>query len=125
LESAPIIPIGHSAHASYPWNFAARLPQRTLAILSVKGDAPQTPLAGFGKPNLSWGDRTIDGVPGLMVMGEYEWVEARLAPAMVYRIAHPKAPIAMLAEPGEGHFFASDDLIHFLTMFIRKCAEQR
>ena len=30
-----------------------------------------------------------------------------------------------MAEPGEGHFFASDDLIHFLTMFIRKCAEQR
>jgi hypothetical protein len=125
LEFAPIAPIGHSAAASYPWNFAAWAPQRTLAALSIHGDAPETPLAGFGRPNANWGDRNIDGVPGLMVMGEYEWIEARLAPAMVYRAAHPKAVIAMLAEPGQGHFAACDDLVRFLTMFLRKCVEQR
>lgn len=125
LEFAPIVPIGHSAAASYPWNFAAWSPQRTLAVLSVHGDAPETPLAGFGKPNASWGDRNVDGVPGLMVMGEYEWVDARLAPATVYHIAHPKAPIAVLAEPGQGHFAACDDLVHFLAMFLRKCVGQR
>src|SRR5258707_14546215 len=46
LEFAPIAPIGHSACASYPWNFAAWSPQRTLCALSIHGDAPETPLAG-------------------------------------------------------------------------------
>ncbi|HSV15770.1 MAG TPA: hypothetical protein VLI90_16025 [Tepidisphaeraceae bacterium] len=125
LAFAPIAPIGHSAAASYPWNFAAWAPQRTLCALSIHGDAPQTPLAGFGRPNASWGDRNIDGVPGLMVMAEYEWIDARLAPATVYHVAHPKAPIAMLAEPGDGHFDACDDLVRYLVMFLSKCVEQR
>lgn len=125
LEFAPIAPIGHSACASYPWNFAAWAPQRTLAILSIHGDAPETPLAGFGHQSVHWPDDVLDGVPGLMVMAEYEWLDARWAPATVYRIAFPKTPIAMLAEPGEGHFAACDDLVRFCAMFIRKAVEQR
>jgi hypothetical protein len=125
LAYAPIVPMGHSACASYPWNFAAWAPRRTLGVLSIHGDAPETPLAGFGRQEVHWPDGAIDGVPGVMVMGEYEWLEARLAPAIVYRSENPKAPIAMLAEPGEGHFAASDDLVHFCAMFIRKCVEHR
>ena len=125
LEFAPIIPIGHSALASFPWNFAAWNPERTLAILSVHGDAPQTSLTGNGRPNLDWGGRNIDGIPALMVMGEYEWMEARLAPAIKFRAGHPATPIALLAEPGRGHFDYSDPLVNFLAMFIRKAAEQR
>lgn len=125
LKFAPIVPIGHSAMASYPWNFAAWNPSRTLAILSVHGDAPQTPLTGNGKPNLDWGGRDIDGIPALMVMGEYEWWEDRLKPALRFRSAHPLSPIAMLAEPGRGHFDYSDDLVKFLALFIRKASEER
>lgn len=125
LQFAPIIPLGHSAMASYPWDFAAWNPSRTLAILSVHGDAPQTKLTGNGRPNLDWGDRNIDGIPGLMVMAEYEWWDDRLIPAMKFRAAHPAAPIALLAEPGRGHFDYSDDLVKFLALFIRKAAEQR
>jgi hypothetical protein len=40
LSTAPIVPIGHSASASYPWNFAAWFPDRTLAVLSVSGQWP-------------------------------------------------------------------------------------
>lgn len=125
LEFAPIIPMGHSACASYPWNFAAWNPQRTLAVLSVHGDAPQTNLPGSGHPNPDWGNRSIDGIPGLMVMGEYEWWDARLAPALEFRNRHPNVPLAMLAEPGSGHFNYMDRLVDFLAMFIRKAAEQR
>jgi len=125
LNSAPIVPIGHSAMASYPWNFAAWNPQRTLAILSVHGDAPQTKLVGNGKPNADWGDRNIDGIPALMVMAEYEWWEDRLASMMPFRVKFPAAPIALLAEPGRGHFDYSDDLVKFLALFIRKAAEAR
>jgi len=78
LRFAPVVPLGHSACATYPWNFAAWNPGRTLAVLSVHGDAPQTNRTGYGRPNVDWGERNIDGVPGLMVMGEYEWGEERL-----------------------------------------------
>lgn len=125
LAYAPAVPMGHSACASFPWNFAAWNPARTLAILSVKGDAPQTDLTGSGRPNPDWGDRSIDGVPGLMVMSESEWWDARLAPALAFRAAHPAAPIATLADTGRGHFDASDGLVEFLALFIRKAAETR
>lgn len=125
LASAPVVPIGHSACASYPWNFAAWNPGRTLAILSVKGDAPQTDLTGSGKPNPEWGDRRIDGIPGLMVMSEYEWWDARLVPALQFRANHPKVPIALLADVGHGHFDALDPLVEFLADFIRHAAAAR
>ena len=125
LALAPVVPLGHSAYASYPWNFAAWNPARTLAILSVHGDAPQTSLVGNGRPNVDWGGRGIDGIPGLMVMAEYEWWEDRLTPAAAFRAAHPAAPVALLAEPGRGHFDYSDKLVDFLALFIRKAAELR
>jgi hypothetical protein len=125
LSKAPIIPLGHSACASYPWNFAAWNPGRTLAILSVHGDSPQTNLPGSGKPNPDWGARNIDGIPALLVMGEYEWTDGRLTPALAYMAKHPKAAIAMLAEPASGHFNYSDDLVKFLAMFVKKAAEER
>jgi hypothetical protein len=111
--------------ASFPWNFAAWNPERTLAILSVHGDAPQTTLVGNGRPNVDWGSRSIDGIPGLMVMAEYEWWEDRLTPAMAFRAKHPNAPVALLGDEGHGHFDYSGQLVRFLAMFIRKAAEQR
>ncbi|HEU5395542.1 MAG TPA: hypothetical protein VFV81_00145 [Verrucomicrobiae bacterium] len=130
LKFAPVAPLGHSACASYPWNFAAWNPGRTLAVLSVHGDAPLTKFPGSGRPNPDWGDRSIDGVPGLMVMAEYEWGDSehgvdRLTPALEYKNRHPQTPLAMLAEPGEGHFNYSDKLVRFLATFIRKAAEER
>jgi hypothetical protein len=125
LAFAPVVPIGHSAAASYPWNFAAWNPGRTLALLSIHGDAPLTPLTGSGQPNPDWGTRTLDGVPGLMVMGEYEWWMNRLAPALQYRQLHPAAPVSFLADAGHGHFDYSDALVDYLALFIRKAAAAR
>jgi hypothetical protein len=125
LASAPVVPIGHSAAASYPWNFAAWNPNRTLAVISLKGDAPLTNLTGSGRPNPDWGMRNIDGIPGLMVMGEYEWWVDRLTPAAEFRAKHPATPLAMLADVGRGHFDISDDLVSYLGMFIRKAVERR
>ena len=125
IASAPVVPLGHSANATWVWNFAAWNPGRTLAILSVHGDAPQTTLTGYGRANVDWGDRNINGVPGLMVMGEYEWWEDRLAPALQFRKRHPDAPLAFLCDAGQGHFNACDELVNFLAMFIRKAAATR
>jgi hypothetical protein len=125
LEFAPVVPMGHSAAASYPWNFAASDPGRTLAILSVHGDAPLTTHTGSGQPNPDWGNRTIDGVPALMVMGEYEWGDIRLTPALKYRSEHPAAPISLLGDAGHGHFDFSDALVNYLGLFLTKAAKAR
>ena len=43
LKFTPIIPIGHSAMATYPWNFAAWHPERTLAGILPWGCAAYEP----------------------------------------------------------------------------------
>ena len=125
LEFAPVIPIGHSAMATYPWNFAAWNPERTLAVLSIHGDSPRTHLTGYGRANLDWGTRTIEGIPSLMVMGEDEWWEDRLITSFDYRREYPNASLSFLADAGHGHFDISDELIDYLSLFLKKTVEYR
>lgn len=125
LEFAPVIPIGHSAMATYPWNFAAWNPERTLAVLSIHGDSPRTHLTGYGRANLDWGTRTTEGIPSLMVMGEDEWWEDRLITSFDYRREYPNAPLSFLADAGHGHFDISDELIDYLSLFLKKTVEYR
>lgn len=125
LATAPIIPMGHSAMASYPWNFGAWNPNRTLAIVSIHGDTPQTNLTGSGRPNPNWENRTIEGIPSLFVMGEYEWWEARLKPGFDYVVKYPKTPISFFADAGHGHFDYSDAMVDYVAMFIKKAAKYR
>lgn len=125
LVYAPIIPIGHSAIASFPWNFAAFNPERTLALVSVHGDAPQSNLTGSGKPNPDWGNRNIDGIPSLFIMGEYEWWEKRIEPAYTYIQKHPESVITLFADAGHGHFDYSDAMVKYVANYIRGAAKRR
>jgi len=125
LKFAPVIPVGHSAMASYPWNFGALKPERTLAMISIHGDSPLTNMTGSGKPNPDWGNKNIDGIPGLIVIGEYEWLEGRIQPGIAFKKKYPKSTVALLADAGRGHFDYSDELVDFLGMFIKKAAKER
>jgi len=125
LKFAPIIPIGHSAMATFPWNFAAQNPDRTLAVLSIHGDAPSTNLTGYGRKNLEWYNLKIDGIPGLMVEGEYEWWEARVQPALDYKKQNPNACVSFLCDAGRGHFDYSEQLVDYLALFIQKAVKYR
>jgi hypothetical protein len=121
LEFAPVVPIGHSMAASFPWNFAAWNPVRTLAAISVSGqwpywESPEQP---------AWGSRTIDGVPGLISMGEYEEAESRSLVGLKQRQQHPGIPLSMLAEPAGGHFDVSDEKVAFLALYLKKAVEYR
>ena len=126
IAKAPIIPFGHSAQATFPWNFAAWNPNRTLCIISFHGDAPRTNLCGYGRDNVEWGrHRNIDGIPGLMVEGEYEWWEARVNPALAFRMMYPESCISFLCDTGRGHFDCGDRTALYLAKFIQKALEQR
>lgn len=82
LEYCPVIPFGHSAQATFPWNFAAWNNDRTLCIISFHGDAPRTNLCGYGTANAEWGrTRNIDGIPGLMTFWYFDKEMAELAEA--------------------------------------------
>lgn len=126
IMKAPVIPLGHSAQATFPWNFAAWNPDRTLCIISFHGDAPRTNLCGYGNANIEWGRvRNIDGIPGLMVEGEYEWWEARVRPALAFRMMYPESCISFLADTGRGHFDCSERTAEYLALFIKKAFQQR
>ncbi|HEY3331780.1 MAG TPA: hypothetical protein VGK19_17245 [Capsulimonadaceae bacterium] len=125
LATAPVVPLGHSAAASYPWNFAAWSPTRTLAVISLHGDTPRSNMTGSGRPNPDWGSNNIDGVPGLFVMGQYEWIDKRTQPGLDYVAQHPGTPLAMLPDIGHGHFDTSDEQVTFLALFLRKAVQFR
>ena len=126
LKVAPIAPLGHSAMATFPWNFAAWNPDRTLAVISYHGDAPRTNLTGYGGANLEWGrTRHIDGIPGLMVEGEYEWWEARVNPALAFRMMYPGNCISFLCDAGRGHFDVADRTAEYIGLFLKKAVEYR
>lgn len=121
INTAPIIPFGHSAQATFPWNFAAWNPQRTLCIISYHGDAPRTNLCGYGRANIEWGrTRNIDSIPGLMIEGEYEWWEARVRPALAFRMMYPDSRISFLCDAGRGHFDLCEDTQLYIARFIEK-----
>lgn len=121
IAVAPIIPFGHSAQATFPWNFAAWNPDRTLCIISYHGDAPRTNLCGYGRENIEWGrTRNIDSIPGLMIEGEYEWWEARVRPALAFRMMYPESRISFLCDAGKGHFDLSEETQDYIAKFIEK-----
>lgn len=121
IEDAMIIPFGHSAQATFPWNFAAWNPDRTLCIISFHGDAPRTNLCGYGRANLEWGrTRNIDFIPGLMIMGEFEWWDARLRPALAFKMMYPDSRISFLCDAGKGHFDLCEDTQAYIARFIEK-----
>ena len=124
IATAPVIPFGHSAQATFPWNFAAWNPERTLCIISYHGDAPRTNLCGYGGANVEWGrTRNIDRIPGLMVMGEYEWLEARLLPALAFQIMYPDSRISFLCDAGKGHFDLCPETQDYIARFVSKALE--
>lgn len=121
LTTSPIIPFGHSAQATFPWNFAAWNPDRTLCIISYHGDAPRTNLCGYGRANVEWGrTRNIDFIPGLMIEGEYEWWEARVRPALAFRMMYPDSRISFLCDAGKGHFDLCEETQDYMVRFIAK-----
>ncbi|MBN8456746.1 MAG: hypothetical protein J0M04_02805 [Verrucomicrobia bacterium] len=121
LPLVPVVPLGHSAAASSPWNWAAWAPERILAAISVSGQWPY--YKDVNTPD--WGDRHVDGIPGLVTMGEFESAFSRAGEGLKQRADHPLTALSMLAEPGGGHFAATDGKISFISLYLRVAAKHR
>jgi len=124
LKYTPVIGIGHSAAASWPYYFAAWNPGRTLACISVSGQWPYFRHPSFA-PDIWSKDQNIDFIPSLETMGEYEAADTWSAEGLKERKDHPFIPLSMLACPAEGHFAASQKKIDYIALYIRKVAQYR
>ena len=69
--------------------------------------------------------RNIDGIPGLMIEGEYEWWEARVNPALAFRMMYPESCISFLCDAGRGHFDVADETAAYIALFLEKAINQR
>jgi len=131
LEFVPWVPMGHSATASWGWDIAAWKPERTLAVLSISGQWPyykdSATMGNNGSPD--WGQRTVDGVPGLTTKGEYE-IQGN-TDGWYYHLrgdqfkVHPKTVFTQVVEPGGGHFDATSEKIALISLYLRKAAQYR
>jgi hypothetical protein len=121
LAECPVVPIGHSGMASYPYHFAAWNPARTLVAVSIKGTWPDFRY----KESPEWKDSDLDGVPLLYINGEYEDANGRAAKAAAFRARQPKSPLTMLADGGGGHFDIHDRVIQYLALYLKKVALYR
>jgi len=124
LAAAPVIGIGHSAAASWPYYLAAWAPGRTLACISVSGQWPYFRDKRFAYDIWSK-DQNIDLVPSLETMGEYEAADTWSAEGLKERQAHPAMPLSMLACPAESHFAATQKKIDYLAFWIAKALYYR
>lgn len=115
MIAAPLVPMGHSAMAEFPYLMAARMPHRVLAGISLKGAWPekQSWVPEFGKC----------GVPMLWVSGEYEWADERAGKAQAFRKQYPQSPFSMVAHAGGGHFDHEESLTIFMADYIAKAAQ--
>ena len=120
LVQAPVIALGHSAMADFPYLYAAHNPSRTLAAVSLKGSWPD-----LKKPCFSGIGDKLKGVPLLLVSGEYEWADERAGKSLAFRRAYPGVPFSMLADAGGGHFDTHDALAAFLAVYLRSASKAR
>lgn len=124
LRYAPIVGIGHSAAASWPYYFGAWNPARTLACISVSGQWPYVRGANFA-PDIWTVEQSLDFIPCLETMGEYESAATWSKEGLKERQDHPFLPLSMLAVPGEGHFASSDRKSAFIAFYIKKAVQYR
>lgn len=124
LKYAPVVTLGHSAAASWPYYFAVWNPGRTIAALSVSGQWPYFRSPVFA-PDIWSKNQSMDSIPCLETMGEYENGENWANEGLKERQEHPLMPLSMLACPAEGHFATTDKKAAYLALYIRKAAQYR
>ena len=60
-----------------------------------------------------------------MIEGEYEWWEARVNPALAFRMMYPESCISFLCDTGRGHFDVAGQTADYIALFLRKALEYR
>ncbi|MBB5440258.1 hypothetical protein HDC92_003958 [Pedobacter sp. AK017] len=126
LNFVPMVPMGHSASANFPYSFSAWFPERTLCGISVSGMYPYDFENIFGLD--TWEGRTVDNIPSLMTVGEYEGASspnANFNKIFNRMEAHPHTAVTVLPCAGEYHFATSQKKTDFIAYYIKTAAHYR
>lgn len=123
INLTPVVYMGHSAAASAPYYFAAWNPGRTLACVSVSGQWPY--VRNVFSPDIWTKDQTVDFVPCLETMGEYEAAASWSGEGLKEKVDHPLIPLSMLACPGEFHFATTETKALYIALYLKKAAQYR
>ena len=114
-EEAKLVPLGHSAWADWPYLCAAAMPERVKCAVSLKGSWPHF------KPQFDeafW--KRTEGVPKLLVGGDYEWFSERMEKEKDFLKSHPNVKLYPVADWESGHFDMTDALPLAMAEFIAK-----
>ena len=116
-KHSALIPLGHSAMATYPYLLAAARPERVKRAISLKGDWPCP-----GRPCWESAQQAArQGAKLLLVSGEYEDGYHRKELSKALTDAVPGADFTCMIDDGGGHFDWSDELCVKLAKWI--CGE--
>ncbi len=127
LTKAPLIGIGHSAMASFPYELAAWQPQRALAGISYDGSTPGVEwnhdwkgAAPFDADTL----KTLKGIPFLVRDGAYSGGKTNRRNVVLDKNV-PGLTFSLVSDPASGHFDINDDIIDYLGYFLSRADQAR
>jgi hypothetical protein len=131
LSQAFVLPTGHSANGHFAWTFARACPDRTIACIPVKTVPFPAKLE-------------LSGIPVCYIVGETtEWPQYRVADPVTkpgdrdffWPVVRTSAInirkqagdnlIAVVTDPGGGHFDWSKKLSAFMSLYIDKACQYR
>jgi hypothetical protein len=128
IAHAPLIPIGHSASTPFAWYVGYWKPDRTIAVISLKG-------ATFPPPEFDK-DAFAPGVPALAITGEYyeypmpeqsrlaRWPKEREI-VLRWRARGERDLLSFFVDVSGGHMDFTDGLARIIALYIEKAAQYR
>ncbi|MBW4889745.1 hypothetical protein KXQ82_08455 [Mucilaginibacter sp. HMF5004] len=131
LKTAPVIPMGHSANGHFAWTFANAFPNRTIACIPVKTvPLPDTllfkniPLCYVVAQTTEWPQYRVPDPATKPGDRDFYWPVVRQT-ALRLRAKSGDNLIAVVTDPGGGHFDWNENLARFITLFITKACKYR
>ncbi|HEU4901925.1 MAG TPA: hypothetical protein VFT06_04010 [Flavisolibacter sp.] len=131
IEYAPILPMGHSANGHFAWTVANWNPDRVIAAIPVKtvpfpasfnfenvpvcyvvGETTEWPQYRVPDPATKPGDR------------DFFWPVVRQS-AVALRTANENNLVAVVTDPGGGHFDWNERQAKFIALYIKKACHYR
>jgi hypothetical protein len=131
IEFAPILPMWHSANGHFAWTVANWNPDRVIAAIPVKtvpfpssfnfenvpicyvvGETTEWPQYRVPDPATKPGDR------------DFFWPVVRQS-AVALRTANENNLVAVVTDPGGGHFDWNERQAKFISLYIKKACQYR
>jgi hypothetical protein len=131
IEFAPILPMGHSANGHFAWNVANWNPDRVIAAIPVKTvpfpssfDFENVPVCYVVGQTTEWPQYRVPDPATKPGDRDFFWPVVRQS-AIALRAANENNLVAVVTDPGGGHFDWNEHLAKFISLYIKKACQYR